>query len=106
MGATINNCLSIEHHDILLRALISDRIDVLMTSREYLEDVVKTGLKGFNVYSDAELIKAAVDADLGVTLADIGLDETGNPIDVEVFSLDSTQQNPEKDLAGLTNYSV
>ena len=64
--------LSEDQRKVLLKALINDRQDLIGSRKAYREQIVLEGLKGFKDYSDSELIKAAVDAGLGIILADIG----------------------------------
>jgi len=72
--------LPYEQRQSLLRALVNDRMDLISRSKCLFRQVIEEGIKGFNDFTDTELVKAAVDAGLGISLADAGFDETGNPL--------------------------
>lgn len=72
--------LSDDQRQSLLRDLVNDRMDLISRSRCLFRQVIEEGIKGFNDFTDAELIKAAVDAGLGISLADAGFDEAGSPL--------------------------
>lgn len=72
--------LSEELRKALLKDIVRDRMDLISRSKCLFRQVIEEGIKGFKDFTDAELIKAAVDAGLGISLADAGFDETGNPL--------------------------
>lgn len=48
--------------------------------RAVFATMIQFGFRGLENYADADLISAAVEAGLGITLADVGLDESGSPL--------------------------
>lgn len=74
---TLAVVLTAEQRKILIRSLVLIKEQ---KPHAMFGKMLQFGFRGFENYTDAELITAAVEEHLGITLADVGLDETGSPL--------------------------
>lgn len=53
-----------EAREILIDALVDDAVDLLINASENIEDVMRSGHRGFENYYASELVRAVYDAGL------------------------------------------